>query len=267
MGLAAEGHGAVGYDGTQLAKTLRRRHHHAFVALQRACALLEIGRRHIERQRHVAFLKRMVVGQCRRILLATTQHHLVLRGCGDLIFARDVLGGLHHGVAAERVVAEIVEHPVLMRRGAARRRRVRIDNVWTIGDAIAGRDQRSGREPGFDFLGAGEQATHARRASLADGRAADLGAADQAHEPRQAVERRLLRHRHAEHAVVEGVGRDVPLGKLGLGDMGGKFDAVQVGETALPFGKGRAPIGAVGNFRQIRHARALTAAMRPSGLL
>ena len=142
MGLAAKGHGAVGHDGTQLAKTFRRRHHHAFVALQRACALLEIGRRHIERQRHVALLKRVVVGQRRRVLLAAPQHHLVLCGGGDLIFARDVLGGLHHGVAAERIVAEIVEHPVLVRGGATRRRRIGINNVWTVGDAIARCDQR-----------------------------------------------------------------------------------------------------------------------------
>ena len=267
MGLAAKGHGAVGHDGTQLAQALRRRHHHAFVALQRAGALLEIGRRHIERQRHVAFLKRVVVRQRRRVLLAAPQHHLVLRGGGDLIFARDVLGGLHHGVAAERIVAEIVDHPILVRGGAARRRRIGINNVRAVGDAIAGRDQRGDGKSGLDFLGAGEQAAHAGGAGLGDGRPADLAAADQPHEPWQPVERRLLRHRHAEHAVVERVRRDAPLGKLRLGHMGGEFDAVQVGETALPFGKGRRPIGAVGNFRQIRHAKSLTAAMRPSGLL
>jgi hypothetical protein len=66
---------------------------------------------------------------------------LVLCGGGDLIFARDVFGGLHHGVAAERVVAEIVHHPVLVGSSAAGCGRIGINNVWAVGDAITRCDQ------------------------------------------------------------------------------------------------------------------------------
>src|SRR6185503_5858719 len=62
---------------------------------------------------------------------------------------------------------------------------------------------------------------------------------------------------------------DVALGELGLGHMGREFDAVQIGEAALPFGEGRAPIGAVRDFGPVSHLRtlfrgALSATLRAS---
>ena len=254
MGLAAIGHGAVRQHRLQPAQALGGRHHHPLVARDRAGAFLEVGTRHVERQRHVALLERPLVGQRRGVLLDAAQHHLVLLRGRDLVFARDILRGVDHGVSAERIVREVVEHPILVTGGAAGRRRIGIDNMRAVRDAIAGRDQRGRGEPGFDLLRRRKQAAHAGRAGLIDGRAADLGGADHAHEPGQTVERALLRHRGAEHAEVERRRRYVAFGELGFRDMGAKFNAVQIGKAPLPFGKGRAPIGAVGDFGPISHS-------------
>ena len=251
MSLPAIGHGAVGQHRLEPAEALGGRHHHALVARDGAGAFLEVGARHVERQGHVAFLERPLVGQRRGVLLDAAQHHVVLLGGRDLVFARDILRRVDHGVPAERVVREVVEHPILMAGGAAGRRRIGIDDVRSVRDAIAGRDQCGRGEIGFDLLRRRKQAAHAGGAGLIDGRAAHLGGADHAHEPGQTVERALLRHRGAEHAEVERRRRYVALGELGFRDVGAELNAVQMGEAALPLGKGRAPIGAVGNFGPI----------------
>ena len=245
------------------AKALGGRHHHPLVARNGARAFLEVGTRHVERQRHIAFLERPLVGQRRGILLDAAQHHVVLLRGRDLVFARDILRGIDHGVSAERIVREVVEHPILMAGGAAGRRRIGIDNMRAVRDAIAGRDQRGRGEAGFDLLRRRKQAAHTGRAGLIDGRAAHLGGADHAHEPWQTVERALLRHRGAEHAEVECRRRYVAFGELGFRDVGGKLNAVQMGKAPLPFGKGRAPIGAVRDFGPISHPERLISAAQP----
>ncbi len=177
----------------------------------------------------------------------------MLLGGADAMLFRHVFSGLQHRMAAERIAAEIVHDPVLGRTGAARTLRVRVVQVRAVRRAVAVDDECGLGHSGTDFLGAGEQRAHAGGARLHHRRAAGTVGADQAGQPRQAVERVLLRHREAEHAVIEDRRIDRALLQFGAGDVGGKFDAVQVGETALPAREGSAPVHAVRNFCAIGH--------------
>ena len=51
----------------------------------------------------------------------------------------------------------------------------------------------------------------------------------------------------AEHADIDVGGRNFPLGQLVLGHMGGEFQAVQMGQGALPSGERRRPVAAMGD--------------------
>src|SRR5690606_1676275 len=97
---------------------------------------------------------------------------------------------------------------------------------------------------------------------------ADRRRADHAHDPRQAVERRVRRHGGAEHAVVELRRIDAPALELRARDVGGEGQGVQVREAALPAGEGRGPVSAVGNVGFAHRAISLSAflSILPTGV-
>ena len=102
-------------------------------------------------------MKGVVVGQRLAVLRLAPQHHVVLLGGGDLMLGRDVFGGLHHGMAAERIAAEIVHDPVFVRAGAARAARIGVIQMRSVRGAVAGDGERDIGQPGIDFLRGGEQ--------------------------------------------------------------------------------------------------------------
>jgi hypothetical protein len=125
--------------------------------------------------------------------------------------------------------------------------------VRAVGCPVAGQRERDLRQAGFDLLRAGEQRAHAGGAGLHHRLAADAAQPRHAGHPGQAVERMLLRHAEAEHAVVDGLLRDGALLQLLARDFGGELERIQIGVRALPAREGRAPVAAVGNFSLVRH--------------
>jgi hypothetical protein len=56
----------------------------------------------------------------------------------------------------------------------------------------------------------------------------------------------LLRHSETKHAVIDRIGRNFAVGELLAQRLRGELQRIEIGESALPAGEGRAPIAAVG---------------------
>src|SRR4029077_8185314 len=74
-------------------------------------------------------------------------------------------------------------------------------------------------------------------------------------DPGQPVKRMRLRHAEAEHAMFDGVRGNAAAVELFARRVSGKFQRMQIGESALPAREWRAPIGTVGNFSLVGHVR------------
>ena len=166
-----------------------------------------------------------------------------------------VFGGADHRMLTERVVAEIIHHPILARAGAAGAFRIGVIDVRPVRGAIAGDRHRGPRLADLDLLHSGKQRTHAGGASLHHRRAADVGKAGHPGHPGQSKKRMLLRHGKTKNAIVDGIGRDFAVGQFLAQRLRGKLQRVEIGEGALPARERRAPIAAVGNLSRVCHFR------------
>ncbi len=253
MSLCAERNRTAIDDRLQFGETLVRRKPDAFVTGQLRDGFPEAWIGHRKWQRHVAPLECLVVVQRHTVLLfaAEDQGMLLLRG--DVVFLRDILGRLCHGVATQRVAGHVLHDEVFGLTGAARCGRIRVIDVWSVGGTIAGYGQSAVRHPGPNFLGGREHDSNAGGAGLRNRRAAEAIEAREARQPRQTIERALLGARHAQHAIVDRGGVNVPAGKFLSGHVGRKAQAMQIGQATLPPRKRRRPVTTVWNFDGIGH--------------
>ena len=173
---------------------------------------------------------------------------------GDLPLAGDRLGGVDHPALRVGVVGEVAQHPVLVRAGPARRVRRGVVDVRAVRRPVARHRERDRGAAGLDLLARRLQAARAGRAGMVDRGAGNVVGAHHPGHPGQAEEALLLRHREAEHAVIDLVERDAAALQLAARGVGEELHAVQMREPALPARERRAPVNAVGNVSVVHVA-------------
>ena len=249
MGLAGKGHGAAFLYRLQPGHLLAAGRGNTFIPRQGGNRFPVFLIRHLQGQQHISVLERLAIllFQGLLILLITAQRDLVLLGRGYVPSGRTVLRGAGHITFHVRVLVEIAHDPVFGLACAPGSQRVGVVDVRAVGDPVGGDGQHTFGQTGLDFLGGGRHGPGAGGTGLAHGGPADVVKAGHGRQPGQAEKTALLRDCHTQHAVVELLSIQAPVGQELPGDVGGEFHAVQVGEATLPLGKRGGPVSAVGN--------------------